>query len=299
MADKFIDLHMHSYYSDDGEFSPAELVRRSSEQGITIMAISDHNSIRAVEEAKKEAEKYHIHYINAIEIDCTYRGIDLHVLGYGIDDKNKEFGDLEENILRQERACAAMKLELTNRLGFDVKQEQLDELSKEGVYTGELFAEILFNDPRYQEHKLLQPYRAGGSRSDNPYVNFYWDFYTQGKACYTEILYPSLEEVVKLIDESGGVAVLAHPGNNLKGKFELFDELIASGLQGVEAFSNYHDDEAAKYFLNKGREYNLLVTCGSDFHGKIKPAIEIGETGCTIDQKEIQKELQKRGLIRG
>ncbi|MDF3002835.1 MAG: histidinol phosphatase [Bacillota bacterium] len=298
MVDKFIDLHMHSYYSDDGEFSPTELVKRCSDRGITIMAISDHNSIKAVEEARKEADQYHIHYINAIEIDCTYQGIDLHVLGYGIDYENKAFDVLEENILHQERACSGKKLELTNRLGFDVKREQLEELSKDGVYTGELFAEILLNDSRYQEHKLLQPYQTGGSRSDNPYVNFYWDFYTQGKACYTEIIYPSLEEVVKLIAESGGVAVLAHPGNNLRGKFEIFDELIASGLQGVEAFSSYHDDETAKYFLQKGRDNNLLVTCGSDFHGKIKPSIEIGETGCTIDQWEIQKELEKRGLIK-
>ena len=297
MLNKFIDLHMHSYYSDDGEFAPAELVKRCRDRGITIMAIADHNSIRAVEEARREADQYHIRYINAIEMDCTYRGIDLHVLGYGIDDKNKAFDDLEANILHQERACSGKKLELTNRLGFDVKQKQLDELSKDGAYTGEMFAEILLNDERYQESKLLQPYRAGGSRSDNPYVNFYWDFYTQGKACYTEILYPSLDAAVKLIAESGGVAVLAHPGNNLKGKFEIFDELIASGIQGVEAFSNYHDDGTARHFLQKGREHNLLVTCGSDFHGKIKPAIEIGETGCTIDQMEIQKELEKRGLI--
>lgn len=297
MLDKFIDLHMHSYYSDDGEFSPAELINRCSNRGITIMAIADHNNIKAVEEARKEAYKYHIHYINAIEIDCTYRGINLHVLGYGIDYKSKAFGNLEENILHQERSCSAKKLDLTKRLGFDVKQEQLDELSKNGAYTGEMFAEILLNDSRYKEHKLLQPYRSGGSRSDNPYVNFYWDFYAQGKACYTEIIYPLLEEVVKLIAENGGVSVLAHPGNNLKGKFEIFDEMIESGLQGVEAFSSYHNDETAKYFLQKGREHNLLVTCGSDFHGKTKPGIEIGEMGCTIDQWEIQKELEKRGLI--
>lgn len=297
MIDKFVDLHMHSYYSDDGEFSPAELIKRCNNLGITIMAIADHNNIKAVEEARKEAYKYNIHYINAIEIDCTYRGINLHVLGYGIDYKSKVFGNLEENILHQERACSVKKLDLTNRLCFDVKQDQLDELSKNGVYTGEMFAEILLNDSRYKEHELLQPYRSGGSRSDNPYVNFYWDFYAQGKACYTEIIYPSLEEVVKLIAENGGVAVLAHPGNNLKGKFEIFDEMIESGLQGVEAFSSYHNAETAKYFLQKGREHNLLVTCGSDFHGKTKPDIEIGEIRCTIDQWEIKKELEKRGLI--
>lgn len=297
MINKFIDLHMHSYYSDDGEFSPSELVKMCHNKGITIMAIADHNSIKAVDEARKEASKYNIHFINAIEVDCTYGDINLHVLGYGIDYKKEMFSNLEENILRQERACSVKKLELTKRLGFDIKKEQVDELSKSGIYTGEMFAEILLNDSRYKESELLQPYRSGGSRSDNPYVNFYWDFYSQGKACYTEIIYPSLEDVSKLIAESGGISVLAHPGNNLKGQFELFDEMIAAGLQGVEAFSSYHDAETAKYFLQKGREHNLLVTCGSDFHGKTKPSIELGETTCIIDQCEIQKELEKRGLI--
>lgn len=289
---------MHSYYSDDGEFSPSDLVKMCHDRGISIMAIADHNNIKGLDEAKKEALQYHIQYINAIEIDCTYRGINLHVLGYGIDYKNEVFGKLEDNIFRQEIACSSKKLELTNRLGFDVKKEQLDELSKNGIYTGEMFAEILLKDSRYKEDELLAPYRIGGSRSDNPYVNFYWDFYAQGKACYTEILYPSVEEVINIIAENGGVSVLAHPGNNLKGKFKLFDEMIDVGLQGVEAFSNYHDIKTAKYFLDKAIEYDLLVTCGSDFHGKTKPAIELGETMCIIDERQIEKELEKRNLIR-
>lgn len=296
MLNKFIDLHMHSYYSNDGEFSPAELVKMCHDRGITIMAISDHNSIKAVEEARKEACKYHIHYINAIEIDCTYHGINLHVLGYGIDSMDKVYSDLEENIIHQERAVSHKKLELTNRLGFDITKEQLDELSSNGIYTGEMFAEVLLKDSRYKDNELLKPYRSSNSRSDNPYVNFYWDFYAQGKPCYTEIIYPTLEKVITLITQSGGIPVLAHPGNNLKGKFEIFDEMISAGLHGVEVFSSYHDVETSKYFLKKAKEYNLLITCGSDFHGKTKPSIVLGETTCNIDQHEIQKELEKRGL---
>lgn len=160
-----------------------------------------------------------------------------------------------------------------------------------------MFAEILLNDPQYNEHELLRPYRSGGSRSDNPYVNFYWDYYSQGKPCYTEIKYPTLEEVLKMIAESGGVSVLAHPGNNLRGDFEILEEMIEAGIQGVEAFSSYHDRETAEYFLRKAREHNLLVTCGSDYHGKTKPSIKIGETGCTINPLDIQEELARRGLL--
>jgi 3',5'-nucleoside bisphosphate phosphatase len=294
---RFVDLHMHSYYSDDGEFSPAELVKLCYDEGINIMAIADHNSVKAVDEGKKEADKYGIHYISAIEIDCTYKNINLHVLGYGIDYKKKIFCDLEENILNQERSCSNKKLELTNKLGFDIRKEQLDELSKSGIYTGEMFAEILLKDSKYEDHELLLPYRYGGSRSNNPYVNFYWDFYAQGKPCYTKITYPSFEDAVRLIGESGGISVIAHPGNNLKGRFEVFNKLIDAGLVGVEAFSNYHDLETAKYFLEKAREHNLFITCGSDFHGKTKPAIKLGESMCSIDQAEIEKQLVNRGLI--
>lgn len=297
MSNKFIDLHMHSHFSDDGEFSPADLVKRCHDRGISIMAITDHNSVKAVEEARKVADKYNIHYINGIELDCTYEDLNLHVIGYGIDYINQVFSDLEENILSQEKACSEQKLKLTNKLGFEINKKQLDDLSKNGVYTGEIFAEVLLNDLRYKEHKLLEPYRAFGNRSDNPYVNFYWDYYAKGKPCYTKIIYPSLKETISLITENGGVPVLAHPGNNLKGKFEIFDEIVDVGIQGVEAFSSYHDDETANYFLDKGREQGLLVTCGSDFHGKTKPAIEIGTMNCMVDEMEIKEGLEKRRLL--
>src|SRR5699024_67151 len=103
--------------------------------------------------------------------------------------------------------------------------------------------EVLLGKEEYQDAELLKPYREGGRRSDNPFVNFYWDYYAQGKPCYTEIVYPSLEETIQLIHQAGGKAVLAHPGNNLKGCFERFDEMVALGLDGVEAFSSYHSPE--------------------------------------------------------
>jgi len=295
--EKFIDLHMHSLYSDDGEYSPTQLVDKCYDAGIKIMAIADHNSVKAIGEAKDEAIKKNIVYIPATEIDCTYKGINLHVVGYGIDYTNPIFNQLEKNILKQELECSSKKLKLTNQLGFDLQKEQLDALSSNGVYTGEMFAEALLNDKRYDNHELLKPYRKGGERSDNPYVNFYWDYYAQGKPCYTEVIFPSLKETIDIINKNGGIAVLAHPGNNLKGKFEVFDEMVKEGIQGVEAFSSYHTPETVQYFLNKGREHHLLITCGSDYHGKTKPAIKLGETGCTIDEKEIEVQLKEYGLI--
>ncbi|MFR1756896.1 MAG: PHP domain-containing protein [Thomasclavelia spiroformis] len=267
--EKYIDLHMHSKYSDDGEFKPIELVEKCHKRNIKIMAIADHNSVKAIAEAKKAANKLNITYIPAIEIDCTYNGIDLHVLGYGIDYHHEDFESLEKNILNQELKNSKEKIELTNNLGFDVDKEALKKLSSNGVYTGEMFGEVLLNDQRYLDHPLLKPYRKDGNRSDNPYVNFYWDYYAQGKPCYTKMIYPSLKETIELIKKHGGVA----------------------------AFSNYHDKETVQYFYQAGLKYNMLITCGSDYHGKTKPAIELGECRCIIDEKEIEEQLKSYNLI--
>ena len=295
MTKSYIDLHMHSMYSDDGEYTPTQLVDMCHEAGVKIMAIADHNWVKANEEAKKHADELGMAYIPAIEIDCTYKGVNLHVLGYGIDNQ-EVFNQLGEDIEKQEIACSMKKLELTNALGFDLKKEQLDALSTNGVYTGEMFGEALLNDSRYEDHELLKPYRQGGERSDNPYVNFYWDYYAQGKPCYTEIHFPTLEETIQLIHQHGGVALLAHPGNNLKGQFELFDEMVALGLDGVECFSSYHTSETNEYFYNKAKELNVLYTCGSDFHGKTKPSIHLGENGC-LNPQEIEDCLKAHHLI--
>ena len=225
----------------------------------------------------------------------TFRSWVFDVVGYGVDD-SEEFNKLGESIEKQEQACSLKKLELTNDLGFELEKVQLDDLSYNSVYTGEMFGEALLNDPRYLDHELLKPYREGGARSDNPVVNFYWDYYAQGKPCYTEIKFPSLEDTIKLINEHGGIAVLAHPGNNLKGQFELLDEMVKLGLQGVECFSSYHPEEVNQYFYNKAKELNIVYTCGSDFHGKTKPSIKLGGHHSQVEE-EIKDNLKKCHLI--
>ncbi len=294
----YIDLHIHSKYSDDGEYTPAQLVEMCAEKGIRIMALADHNTAEGVLEAKKRAEELGICLIPAVEIDCTYRGVNLHVVGYGIDEKSREIRELYSNIYRQEKELSMKKVELTRNLGFEVTKEELDRLSDNGVYTGEMFGEVILAKKEYADHALLKPYRNGGSRSDNPYVNFYWDFYAPGKPCYTEVKFPTLEEIVRLIHQQGGKAVLAHPGINLKNCPQLFDEMMKeTPLDGVEAFSNYHDEKTVEHYYKKGKSYKIMITCGSDFHGKTKPAIDLGECRCPYDEEFIENSLKKYNLI--
>lgn len=286
-----IDLHMHSFYSEDGEFSPAALIEKCAELDISKMSVTDHNCIRANFEAESLAEKKGITYIPGIEIDCVYNDIGFHMLAYEIDYRSSDFEMIEKNIRAQSYEASLKMLEKTQILGFHVTENDMWNLSKDSywkeTWTGEMFGEVLLNNPTYEDHPLLAPYRSGGARGDNPYVNFYWDFYAQKKPCHAEIHYPQMQEIIDLIHDNHGLAVLAHPGVNLKGREHLIPEIIRLGIDGIEAFSSYHLPDQAARFCAAADRYRLFVTCGSDFHGKTKPAIEIGNHGCTLSDEHI------------
>ena len=285
-----IDLHMHSRYSDDGEYTPAELVEQCARAGVHMMSVTDHNCAKANEEAQKAAEKNGIRCLPGIEIDCTCGDINFHVLGYGIDFRNDDFETIERNVADQSARASLERLEKTQALGFSRITEKDMLAMEEGNYwqknwTGEMFAEALLAMPEYADHPLLSPYRPGGERSDNPYVNFYWDYYSQGKPCYAKTDYPAMGEVIDTIHRNHGAAVLAHPGVNLKGKECLLEDILKLGLDGIEAFSSYHSPEQAQAFYRVAREHNVFVTCGSDYHGKTKPSIALGQHGCTVPEE--------------
>ena len=290
-----MDLHMHSRYSEDGEFTPMRLVELCYEKGVTVLSVTDHNCAKADREAALAARQLGIAYVPGIEIDCTFSNVGFHVLGYGIDAESRDFAAIEENVRRQSRAASLERLELIRRLGFRVEERELEEANRESTWpeswTGELFAQVLLQKPEDQDHPLLAPYRTGGARSDNPYVNFYWDFCSQGKPCYAEVRYPEMADVIAVIHRNGGTAVLAHPGVNLKGHDHLLDAILGLGMDGIEAFSSYHSPAQREYFLAATEERKLLVTCGSDFHGKTKPSVAIGGHGCDWSDEELGERL--------
>lgn len=294
-----IDLHMHSRYSDDGEYTPAELVEQFAQMGGRILSVTDHNCAKANSEAEQFAKENGITYLPGIEIDCTYQEINFHVLGYGIDFRSSDFEKIETNIERQNFQASLARLDGTQALGFGrITEKDLWELSKNNYWqmnwTGEMFAEVLLAMPEYANHPLLKPYRPGGKRSDNPYVNFYWDYYSQGEPCYAKIEYPTMEEIIDVIHKNHGVAVLAHPGINLKGNEFLLDDILSLGIDGIEAFSSYHTSKQSNYYRQIAQEKKLFVTCGSDYHGKTKPSIHMGQHNCPIPADEILYSLENR-----
>lgn len=273
-----IYLHMHSIYSDDGVYTPTELMKMCKDAGLQIVAIADHNSTKAIPEARNAAEKLKLTYIPAIELDCTIHGVDLHVLGYGIDENNQALLDNAEYVKKQAQNVGKEQIEKVKALGFYIDEDACYALSHEGVITGEIIAEVALQDER--NHPLMKEYLPGGSRSDNPFVNFYWDYCAQSKPAYVPIHYISLKEAVDMIHAAGGIAVLAHPGNNTKENLSLIDAIFAYDVKGMEVYSSYHSPEQIAFYKDYAEQHYLMITMGSDFHGKTKPSIALGGSHC-------------------
>ncbi|BCN31853.1 PHP domain-containing protein [Anaeromicropila herbilytica] len=289
----YVDLHMHSLYSDDGEFSPKELVDLCLKNNIKYFSIADHNSVNGIEEAKEYCKGKDIEIIPGVELDCTFDKVNLHVLGYGIDYHRTVFHQIEESIIEQEQVASKKRMKLIRELGIDFSDEVIASLSRNGVVNGEMIAEAAMIYDKEQMNPLLLPYYQNGSRSDNPYVNFYWDYCAQGKPAYVEVNYMSLQEAIKVIKESGGIPILAHPGNNVRENISLLKEIIACGIEGIEVYSSYHSREQVEFYKDFALANKLIVTCGSDFHGKTKPSISIGGISCENNEERIIAELKR------
>ncbi|NQU80214.1 MAG: PHP domain-containing protein [Bacteroidetes bacterium] len=272
-----IDLHVHSKYSDDGEFGIQDIINKCTNNKIKILSITDHNSVRGVDEAISISSQSGIELISGIEIDCNYNNIDLHLLGYNIDWNSSDFIDLEKDIKKKVMESFPEMIKNLDNLGIKVNANEVLEKAKEKLPCGELIAEVLLTNKDYHSNKKLQPYMKGGERSDMPYINFYHDFFAQGKPAYVKINYMSYHDAIDLVSSNGGIAIIGHPGVNLKGKEEIIIELLNSRAKGIEVFNNYHDSRQIDFFAELAIQRNILMTCGSDFHGKNKPLIDIGK----------------------
>lgn len=287
----WLDLHMHSDVSNDGEFSPKKLMELCLESSIKVAALTDHNSVRGIEEAKLYADQFGIELIPAIELDCTFRGVDLHVLGYNIDPNYADFKKVEQSVESQDIGTSKKQIELVKNMGIAFDYDEVMKLSRNGAVTGEMIAEVALKDDRNKNNALMLPFYPGGNRSDNPYVNFYWDICSSGKGAYVPMEFMSLSEAIDLIHAAGGIPVLAHPGNNVKEDEELLHNIVQAGIVGMEVYSSYHSPDQIQFYSKQVEKYDLIKTLGSDFHGKTKPSIKLGGVDCQNSEDEIYQEL--------
>lgn len=155
------DLHIHSQFSSDGEFDVAEIIHQCIAQKVSTFSITDHNSTKSAAEAAPLAQQRGMNFISGIEIDCTYKGTNLHVLGYNINSASNDFRELEEAIFSKVIYSFTEMIRNTNKEGFAIDAEAVLAEAKGKLPTGELIAEVMLADKKYHTPQLL-PYMQGG-----------------------------------------------------------------------------------------------------------------------------------------
>ena len=290
MKTNYIDLHTHTIASLDGSYSPEELVDIALKNNIKYLSIADHDSVNSIEKALNYAKDKDIMIIPAIELSAIIDDTPLHILGYNIDYHHDGYKQRREFVDEKLIGWAKLIINKTLEYGFKFDPEEVYKLRDDGLICEELIGQVILNDPRNDNDERLQEFRPGGKLSDNPTFNFYKEFCTKGKPCFVEYDFNMpLHEANKLIHESGGKMFLAHPKHNIGFNDILLNKIIDEGLDGIEVFSSYHDKEATDFYFNKAKEHNLLMSVGSDFHGRSKPAIKMGSID--YDEEELIETL--------
>lgn len=286
-----IDLHLHSSVSLDGDLSPRGLVELCSQEGITLAALTDHNAVSGVPEFSWRGAQLGIRVIPGVELDCTAEGLQLHILGYGIDITNGKLMQIERSVLEMQRTLSLRQMDAVEELGILLDRDALMEQTKNGVVSTEMIAAGALVFPQNQNHPLLRPFLPGGSRSDQPLVDFYLDICSPGKPAYVPVSYISASEAIQVIHDAGGITVLAHPAINLQGREKLIEYFLNLPLDGLEVFSSYHNAIETAFYLDLAQKYHLLITGGSDFHGKVKPNLRMGNIDMLGMEDVLQSEL--------
>lgn len=269
------DLHMHSAVSVDGEISPRGLAELCCQEGVTLAALTDHNDIAGVAEFIWRCAQLGVQAIPGVELDCMFEGNLLHMLGYGIDIANALLLHTVQTVRGLQIEAGLRLMDAVAALGIGFDREQVLEWAGDGAVCAESIAQSALQVPENRMHPLICPLLPGGALSDRPLVNFYWSVCAPGKPAYVPVEFMAAGQAVDLIHAAGGIAVLAHPGISILDA-AMLDRALRLPLDGVEAFSSYHTAQQASFYVQKAQERCLLLSGGSDFHGRIKPDIRIG-----------------------
>ena len=247
----YANLHLHSTHSD-GVYSPAELVRIAKEEGYKALAISDHDTGSAYPELVKACQEEGMKCIFAVEFSVL-EPKDYHIVGFNFD---PEYPPMKEYL-------AKMAIRQT-----DNTKKCFDEAVEKGDITGITWEEVLeFNKgiPWLCNNHIFNAMMDKGLIEESQYMNWFDKNFRHQRGKYPPIYdFLPLEEIVKLIKEAGGFAVVAHP---VGGRLNDIDELIAAGVEGLEVWHADMTEEERARAYQIGLEKNLFISGGSDHSG--------------------------------
>jgi predicted metal-dependent phosphoesterase TrpH len=259
-----IDLHTHSNASD-GSLSPGELIQKAVQEGLSAIAVTDHDTIDGLCDARKESEIRGIRFIPGVELEIDWEGEgEFHLLGLGLGRPTGDFlGALEELSRRRERRNREI-LDRMLELGVEADYEEVRALSGGHSVGRPHFADLLV------KRKIVKNREQAFAR-----------YLGRGRPFYVPKTGIGFCRAAELVKASGGLPILAHPlslyiaWSRLPG---FVKNLADQGLAGLEAWHPAAKPRSCKRLEELARSLGLYVTAGSDYHGPVRPDRRLGHT---------------------
>lgn len=258
-----IDLHTHTTASD-GSFTPSQLVRYAKQKGVTVIAITDHDTIDGNVEAMTEGEREAVTVVPGVEISVDYAPGSMHMLGFFIDIKNTALSE-KLRLLQDSRADRNPRIiEKLNALGVNINYQEVIDISGGGQVGRPHIAQVL----------LQKGYTRSIQEAFDRYLG-------KGAPAYLDKFRMEPADAIGMIIGAGGVPVLAHPFTlncaNADELEHLIKNLVSLGLAGIEVYYSEHSSKQVSVYESLAGRFNLLITGGSDFHGANVQGIDLGK----------------------
>ena len=244
------DLHLHTHASD-GLYTPKQLVELAVEKGLCAIGITDHDAVRSIKPAIEEAESYNLEIIPGVELSTVDRQLDVHILGYFIDIKNKRMLHyiqlFQEERVRRAKKIVAKLYDLGMKLNLDLIMQNAGPGS--------------IGRPHIADALMEEGYVLS-------YDEAFYKFLGNNKPAYVPKYKISPSEGIELIQNAGGLSFLAHPGLDITT--ETIAGYIKLGLDGIEIRHPKHSQHKVNELYQFAIRHELLVSGGSDCHGNRK-----------------------------
>lgn len=257
-----VDLHCHSTVSD-GWLAPGDVVRRAARNGVEVLALTDHDEVSGIDEARAVAAVEGLRLVNGVEISVSFKGETVHIVGLGVDHRDPVL------------LAGLSKV----RQGRDERARRMSEaLAAVGIHGALEGARRFARNPELVSRAHFARHLV--SIGLMPDVNTVFRHYlAKGKPGFVEHVWASLDEAVGWIRGAGGIAVVAHPARYRFSNAELellFDQFVASGGEAVEVVSGAHGDDEVARFATLARRRGLQASRASDFHGEHESPVDLG-----------------------
>ncbi len=258
-----IDLHTHSYFSD-GTDSPTILVEKAARAHLDVISLTDHDTTDGVREAMQAGRRVGVYVLPGIEISTHWLDTEVHLLGYGIDTRQGSIASVLAHLRKSRKDRLEAMVSALQDHGIDLSMADIAAQSTHAISLGR---------PHIADALVAAGY--AGSR-DEAFARYL----AKGRPAYIPRQTIGLAEAVDLVHESGGAAIIAHPGirgNEEALKGDVIEQLVKDHhLDGLEVDYPLHDASAREFYHQLGGRLGMIRTGSSDYHGSGKVNHDLG-----------------------